>query len=203
MKICHCALPSIKGPDVCKTCSNNSKYEDKTNITVDFDGYNEVLKKYYDDVRQPKSISERLRERPSWQKTFIDIAKVVAKRSKDPNHQVGSVLVKNNCIIATGYNGDPRNFRYNFNWNTEEKYDYVIHSELNAIANAVYNGAGNSIKDGEIYLTLSPCHNCILLLIQFGIKKVYYLEKYKDFELTKKIADNADIELIKINEEEL
>lgn len=142
-------------------------------------------------------------DRPSWQKTFIDVAKVVAKRSKDPSHKVGSVLVKNNCIISTGYNGDPRSFKYNFDWNTPEKYDYVIHSEMNCIANAVYNGAGDSIKGSEIYLTLSPCNHCILQLIQFGVKKVYYLEEYKDFELTKKIADNADIELIKINEKEL
>lgn len=141
--------------------------------------------------------------RPSWQKTFIDIAKTVAKRSKDPHTKVGSVLVKNNCVVATGYNGDPRNFRYNFNWNTNEKYDYVIHSEMNCIANAVYNGAGNSIKDSEIYLTLSPCNKCILQLIQFGVKKVYYLTEYKDFELTKKIADNADIQLIKIDEKSL
>ena len=142
-------------------------------------------------------------DRPSWQKTFIEIAKTVAKRSKDPHTKVGSVLVKNNCVIATGYNGDPRNFKYNFDWNTSEKYDYVIHSEMNCIANAVYNGAGNSIKDSEIYLTTSPCNKCILLLIQFGIKKVYYLNKYKDFELTKKIADNADIELIELKEEDL
>ena len=142
-------------------------------------------------------------ERPSWQKTFIEVAKVVAKRSKDPNHKVGAVIVKNNCIIGTGYNGDPRNFKYNFNWNTPEKYDYVIHAEQNAICNSIYIGSSNSIKGAEIYLTLSPCNKCMLTLLQCGIKKVYYLEEYKDFELTKKIADNADIELIKLNEEEL
>jgi dCMP deaminase len=136
--------------------------------------------------------------RPTWKQTFVDVAKVISKRSKDPRTKVGAVLVKNNCIIGTGYNGDPRNFNYNFNWNNEEKYDYVIHAEMNCIANAVYNGAGNSIKDSEIYLTLSPCSKCILLLIQFGVKKVYFLEKYKDFELTEKIAKHADIELIKI-----
>lgn len=139
-------------------------------------------------------------KRPSWQQTFIDVAKTVAKRSKDPHTKVGSVLVKNNTILSTGYNGDPRNFRYKFRWDTEEKYNYVVHSEMNCIANAVYNGAGNSIKDSEIYLTLSPCSRCILLLIQFGVKKVYYLKEYKDFELTKQIANNSDIELIKIEE---
>ena len=142
-------------------------------------------------------------DRPSWKRTFIDIAKTVAKRSKDPNHKVGAVIVKNNTIISTGYNGDPRNFKYQFDWNTTEKYDYVIHAELNSICNSIYNGSSSSIKDGEIYLTLSPCNKCILTLIQCGIKRVYYLEQYKDFELTKKIADNSDIELIQIKEEDL
>ena len=140
----------------------------------------------------------RNKERPTWDQTFIDIAKVISRRSKDPHTKVGAVLVKNNCIIGTGYNGDPRNFRYEFNWNTPEKYDYVIHAEMNAIANACYNGC--QIKDSEIYLTLSPCNHCILQLIQFGVKKVYYLKEYRDFELTKKIADNADIELIKMED---
>lgn len=138
-------------------------------------------------------------DRPSWTKTFIDIAKIVSKRSKDPHTKVGAVLVKNNCVIGTGYNGDPRNFRYKFKWDTSEKYDYVIHAEMNALANASYNGC--QIKDSSIYVTLSPCNKCILNLIQFGVKKIYYLREYKDFELTKKIANNADIELIKLEEE--
>ena len=136
--------------------------------------------------------------RPSWKDTFIEVAKVIAKRSKDPHTKVGAVLVKNNCIIGTGYNGDPRKFRYKFNWNTPEKYDYVIHAEMNALANASYNGC--DIKDSEIYLTLSPCNHCILQLIQFGVKAVYYLTEYKDFKLTKKIAKNSNIKLIKLKE---
>lgn len=150
----------------------------------------DALSEEYKDIKE---------YRPSWKRTFIDIAKVISKRSKDPHTKVGAVLVKNNCIIGTGYNGDPRNFRYNFDWSTPEKYDYVIHAEMNALANASYNGC--QVKDSEIYLTLSPCNKCILQLIQFGVKKVYYLTEYKDFELTKKIADNADIELIKLKED--
>lgn len=136
--------------------------------------------------------------RPSWKLTFINVAKVISERSKDPRTKVGAVLVKNNCIIGTGYNGDPRNFKYKFNWNTSEKYNYVIHAEMNALANACYNGC--QVKDSEIYVTLSPCNHCILQLIQFGVKRIYYLKEYKDFELTKKIADNSDIELIKMEE---
>ena len=138
-------------------------------------------------------------DRPNWKDTFINVAKVFSKRSKDPHTKVGAVLVKNNCIIGTGYNGDPRNFKYKFNWNSPEKYDYVIHAEMNALANASYNGC--QIKDSEIYVTLSPCNKCILQLIQFGVKKIYYIKEYKDFALTKKIAENSDIELIKIEED--
>lgn len=135
-------------------------------------------------------------ERPTWEETFFSIAKTISLRSKDPRTKVGAVLVKNNCIIGTGYNGDPRNFKYEFNWNTEEKYKYVIHAEMNAIANACYNGC--EVKDSEMYLTLSPCNECIKLLVQFGVKKVYFLEKYKDFELTEHIAKNSNLELIEV-----
>ena len=146
-----------------------------------------------------KQLEDERLNRPSWDQTFMDVARVVARRSKDPRTKVGCVLVKNNCIVATGYNGEPRNFRYEFDWNTSEKYNYVVHAEMNCLLNAVYNGAGNSIKDADIYLTLAPCHDCIKMLVQAGIKRVFYLTEYKDFELTKKIADNADIELIKVD----
>ena len=137
-------------------------------------------------------------ERPSWENTFVEMAKVISKRSKDPKTKVGAILIQNNCVIGTGYNGEPRKFRYEFNWNTEEKYDYVIHAEMNALANACYNGC--VIKDSEIYITHSPCNKCILQLIQFGVKKIHYIKEYKDFALTKKIAENSEIELVKIDE---
>lgn len=139
--------------------------------------------------------------RYSWQKMFIEIAKVVAKRSADPHTQVGAVLVKDNHVIGVGYNGAPKQFKYDFDWHSSEKYDYVIHAEMNAVANS--NAMGVNCDGADIYLTLSPCHDCIKLLIQHGIKTVYYINEYKDFELTKKIANNANIELVKINEEEI
>lgn len=134
--------------------------------------------------------------RPSWTDTYFKIAHVIAKRSKDPRTQVGACLVKNNCVIGIGYNGEPRNFTYNFNWNSNEKYLYVIHAEMNAIANA--QSLGVSVIDSDIYLTLSPCKECIKLLIQNKIKNVYFLKKYKDFNIVKKIAEHANINLIKV-----
>ena len=140
--------------------------------------------------------------RYSWKKMFVEIAKVVAQRSADPHTQVGAVLVKNNCVIGVGYNGEPKGFHFDFDWNSPEKYPYVIHAEMNAISNANRNGV--DCNGADIYLTLSPCHDCIKLLIQHGIKNVYYLKEYKDIELTKKIVENTDsIRLIKLDENDL
>lgn len=140
--------------------------------------------------------------RYSWQKMFIEIAKVVAQRSADPHTQVGAVLVKDNCVIGVGYNGEPKGFHYDFDWNTPDKYPYVIHAEMNCVSNA--NRHGVDCNGADIYLTLSPCHDCIKLLIQHGIKHVYYLKEYRDIELTKQIVENTDsIELIKLDEENL
>ena len=140
--------------------------------------------------------------RYSWKKMFVEIAKVVAQRSADPHTQVGAVLVKNNCVIGVGYNGEPKGFHFDFDWNSPEKYTYVIHAEMNAISNA--NRNGDDCNGADIYLTLSPCHDCIKLLIQHGIKNVYYLKEYKDIDLTKKIVENTDsIRLIKLDENDL
>ena len=140
--------------------------------------------------------------RYSWKKMFVEIAKVVAQRSADPHTQVGAVSVKNNCVIGVGYNGEPKGFHFDFDWNSPEKYPYVIHAEMNAISNANRNGV--DCNGADIYLTLSPCHDCIKLLIQHGIKNVYYLKEYKDIDLTKRIVENTDgIRLIKLDENDL
>mgnify|MGYP002521088240 CR=1 FL=1 len=132
--------------------------------------------------------------RPSWTQLFFDIARLVSRRSKDPHTKVGAVLVKDGHVIGIGYNGEPRGFKYDFDWNTSEKYDYVIHAELNAIANA--NAIGVCCKDADLYVTMSPCKDCMKLLIQHQIKSVHFLNKYKDYETTKLIADNSNIRLI-------
>ena len=134
--------------------------------------------------------------RLSWQEMFIEIAKVVAKRSKDPRTKVGAVLVKDNHVIGVGYNGPPREFKYDFDWHSPEKYNFVIHAEMNAITNACAIGA--NVAGCDIYVTLSPCHECMKLLIQNKIKNVFYIDKYKDFELSELMAKNSNINLIQI-----
>ena len=132
--------------------------------------------------------------RPSWDETYFAIADIIAKRSKDPRTKVGAVLVKEKSVIGLGYNSEPRHSVLEFNWCTEEKYKHVVHAEVNAVANA--SRLGINCVDADIYITHSPCTNCINTLIQHGIKRIFYRKPYTDFEISKKIAKGAGIEFI-------
>lgn len=136
-----------------------------------------------------------MRSVPSWNSYFIEIAKTVANRSKDPNTQVGAVIVDNkNRIVSTGYNGFPSNMLETSSlWEKPIKYKYVLHAEANAIcySNKELNGY-------TLYVSIFPCIECAKLIIAAGIKKVVYNE-YKYFK--KEVQDfllSNDIEVIKI-----
>ncbi|KLL02245.1 MAG: deoxycytidylate deaminase [Mycoplasmataceae bacterium RC_NB112A] len=124
----------------------------------------------------------------TWTEYFIAIAQLCALRSKDPNTQVGAVVVNQNKeIIATGYNGLPRGCNDdNYPWeNNDEnwlktKYPYVVHAEANAIIHARQNCA-----EFSLYTTLFPCCECAKLIIQAGIKQIFYAsDKHKEQEQT-------------------
>lgn len=123
----------------------------------------------------------------SWDEFFMGVAVLAAKRSKDPNTQVGACIVdENNVIISTGYNGFPIGCSDDeFPWNREgeiTKYPFVVHAELNAILNA----SGKSMRGARIYVALFPCNECAKAIIQSGIKEVVYLsDKYADTPGTK------------------
>lgn len=148
----------------------------------------------------------------SWDEYFMGVAKLSAKRSKDPNTQVGCCIVNNDKrIVAVGYNGLPRNCDDNdFPWNCRDgalqdtKYAYVVHAELNAILNATTPLAGCTL-----YVTLFPCNECMKSIIQSGIKEVVYEDnKYdgKDFDLaSKKMQQAANIKIrqVKVDKIEL
>ncbi|MBR3867597.1 MAG: dCMP deaminase family protein [Butyricicoccus sp.] len=116
----------------------------------------------------------------SWDEYFMGIAVLAAKRSKDPNTQVGACIVsEDNVILSTGYNGFPYGCSDDiFPWAREgedTKYPYVVHAELNAILNA----RGRSLAGSRIYVALFPCNECAKAIIQSGIREVIYLsDKY-------------------------
>ena len=115
--------------------------------------------------------------RPDWDEYFMGVAILAAKRSKDPNTQVGACIVnKSKRILSTGYNGFPYGCSDDtFPWEREgedTKYRYVVHAELNAILNA----HGKSLEGARLYVDLFPCNECAKAIIQTGIKEVVYWE---------------------------
>ena len=118
----------------------------------------------------------------SWDEYFMGVAMLAARRSKDPNTQVGACIVsQDNIIISTGYNGMPKGCSDDeFPWERvgeNTKYAYVVHAELNAILNYF----GGNIRGATVYTTLFPCNECAKALIQAGVKRVVYLsDKYSD-----------------------
>uniref|UniRef100_A0A669F1B1 Deoxycytidylate deaminase n=1 Tax=Oreochromis niloticus TaxID=8128 RepID=A0A669F1B1_ORENI len=131
---------------------------------------------------------------------FMAVAVLSAKRSKDPNTQVGACLVdQDNKIIGTGHNCMPNGGDGKLPWNRDgdkldTKYMYVCHAELNAIVNA---SAKADVKGCTMYVTLFPCNECTKLIIQAGLKEVVYLcDKYYDTPETiasKRMLDMAGI----------
>jgi dCMP deaminase len=125
----------------------------------------------------------------SWDEYFMGIALLSAKRSKDPNTQVGACIVNQyNKIIGIGYNGFPIGCsddalpweRESANVN-ETKYPYVVHAEANAILNST-----KDLHGARIYVALFPCNECTKLIIQSGIKEIVYLsDKYRDSDSVK------------------
>ena len=139
----------------------------------------------------------------SWDEYFMGVALLAAKRSKDPNTQVGACIVNDdNIILSTGYNGFPIGCSDDdFPWDRDgeaTKYPYVVHAELNAILNS----NGKSLKDAKIYVDLFPCNECAKAIIQSGIKEVVYLyDKYADSAATiasKKMLDAAGIKYTRL-----
>lgn len=111
-------------------------------------------------------------------KEFMFIANAIAFHSKAVRNKVGAVLVKNNRIISTGYNGTLEgldNICEDEEGNTK---DSVVHAEENAIINAYKNGI-TDLSDCELYVTLSPCANCCKLIYMSGITKVFYRDNYR------------------------
>ncbi|MEE1061755.1 MAG: dCMP deaminase family protein [Ruminococcus sp.] len=123
----------------------------------------------------------------SWDEYFMGVAILAAKRSKDPNTQVGACIVdQNNIILSTGYNGFPFGCSDDdYSWERtgcDTKYQYVVHAELNAILNA----RGKNLKGARLYVDLFPCNECAKAIIQSGVSEVVYLyDKYADTEPTK------------------
>lgn len=141
----------------------------------------------------------------SWDEYFMGVALLSAKRSKDPNTQVGACIVnEKNKIVGAGYNGLPIGCDDDeFPWSKqgdflETKYPYVCHAELNAILNNI----GMDLKGCKIYTALFPCNECTKAIIQAGITEVVYLsDKYDGSDpskASKLMLDRAGVSYRKV-----
>jgi dCMP deaminase len=118
---------------------------------------------------------------------YIKMAQVWSELSYATRKKVGALIVKNNTIIADGFNGTPTGFEneceiainhedgsfieYQTKW-------YVLHAESNALAKVAKST--QSSDGATLYITYSPCRECSKLILQAGIKRVVYLEEYRD-----------------------
>jgi dCMP deaminase len=145
--------------------------------------------------------------RPSWETYFMDICILVAKRSTCLRRSVGAIVVKNKRVLATGYNGAPSGvahcietgcMRENLKVPSGERHELCrgIHAEQNAIIQAAFHGV--SIEGATLFCTNLPCSICTKMIINAGIKKIYYLNGYAD-PMSKDMLREADVQVIKLN----
>jgi dCMP deaminase len=148
-------------------------------------------------------------ERLDWHNYFMRIATTVSERSTCNRAKVGAVIVKKRNIISTGYNGAPSGLPQcdeagcliytskTTDGEEEQNCFRTIHAEINAIALAAKNGI--CIEDSDIYITASPCYHCLKVLINVGIKNIYYDKPYK-IEKIEEMLNLTNINLIQITE---
>lgn len=139
-----------------------------------------------------------------WDRRFLDLAEHVALWSKDPSTQVGCVIADDNRrVVALGYNGFPKGIedtdeRLN---DRQTKYQHMVHAELSAVANA-----NISVRGCTVYVSLSPCVECMKLLITHGIKRIVapmpseeILERWgESIKLGEAMADEVHMEVVKL-----
>lgn len=126
----------------------------------------------------------------------MNIAEAVKLRSPDPKTQVGAVLVDSSFrIVGTGYNGPPAGFDdQKLDWVDRKPslYQRIVHAEMNAI---LYSGSRYDDR-ATLFVTMSPCLDCLKLIAAAGIKTIYFKERYKDFNDVNHLATEFGIQLI-------
>ncbi|MBQ4440148.1 MAG: dCMP deaminase family protein [Kiritimatiellae bacterium] len=140
--------------------------------------------------------------RPSWDDYFMEIAHVVAKRSNCSRRHVGAVVMRDNHILSTGYNGTPHGVKNCFAGGCPRCAGQVksgshleeclcVHAEQNAICQAALYGT--SLQGASIYVTLSPCLTCAKLIINSGIGEVVYDGEYEFLATVEEMFESSGV----------
>ncbi len=147
-------------------------------------------------------------KRPSWDEYFMEITRIVARRSTCLRRSVGAVLVKDRNILATGYNGAPSGvahclevgcLRDRMGVQSGERHELCrgLHAEQNAIIQAAKHGT--SINGATLYCTTMPCVICSKVLINAGIQRIVFSEGYPDC-LAGEMIEEAGIETVRFDD---
>lgn len=146
------------------------------------------------------------RVRPDWDTYFMEMARLASRRSSCLRRAVGAVLVRDKRLLATGYNGVPSGvthcevtgcLREKLQVPSGERHELCrgLHAEQNAIIQAALHGV--STKGAVLYCTTLPCIICAKMLINSGVRKVFYLDGYSD-TLTEEMLAEVGLELVRL-----
>lgn len=143
------------------------------------------------------------------EEVYMEIAYSVAKLSYAQRRQVGCVIVKDHQIVSFGYNGTPSGFDNSCEdvkpcdsdcgcggCETSITKKEVLHAESNALTKIAKSTL--SSEGADLYTTTSPCFECAKLIIQSGIKQVFYNETYRDMSGVD-LLEQANINVIRTN----
>lgn len=145
-------------------------------------------------------------KRSSWDKYFMTITSDVSERATCVKRKVGAIVVKDNRILSTGYNGAPKGFKHcekegclrkKMNVPSGQRHELCrgLHAEQNAIIQAAVHGV--EIEEGTIYCNYQPCVICVKMMINAGIKRLVYSGEYPD-KLAAKMLKESNIKVVRI-----
>jgi dCMP deaminase len=127
---------------------------------------------------------------------YLEMAKIWSQNSYCERRKVGALIVKNKMIISDGYNGTPQGFENVCEDENNNTKSYVLHAEANAITKVAKSN--NSSEGATLYVTMSPCIECSKLIIQAGIIRVVFCDKYRISEGLD-LLKRANIEIVHID----
>jgi len=149
--------------------------------------------------RNAKEMKEQIKQK-KYDIAYLRMAQEWAKLSYCNRRNVGALIVKDRMIVSDGYNGTPSGFENFCEDEAGDTHWYVLHAEANAILKMA--SSTQSSYGATLYLTMSPCKECSKLVHQSGIKRLVYIQRYKD-DSGLRFLEKAGVELAQIPEQEL
>ena len=140
------------------------------------------------------------KKQEKYDKAYLRMALEWAKLSHCNRKKVGAIIVKNRMIISDGYNGTPSGFDNCCEDENDKTYCFVLHAEANAILKTA--SSTHDCTGATLYLTMSPCKDCSKLVHQSGIKRLVYVNEYKDVSGVDFLKE-AGVEVCKLDENNL